>query len=205
MLCLSCLLVLSCLGLACLGLSCLGLSFGVLALLVLSWLVLSWLVLSRFVLSCLCLVSTSFVLVLPSLVFIPSRLLSRLLSCCYSLLIVILITRWRMLSHASSWTPIGRKGTRVRSCLVFSFLSVLCLFVSFRLVFVLSFLGLSCVLVLSLPLSGHSCRAWSCLSVFGLLLCLSFCLYFCLLVFLPSLPLPLPSLPLHLPLPLQFK
>ena len=100
-LCLSCLQLLSsvvfvlssCLVLSCLGLFCLGLSFGFLALLVLSWLVLSWLVLSRFVLSCLCLVSTSFVLVLPSLVFIPSRLLSRLLSCCYSLLTVILITR----------------------------------------------------------------------------------------------------------------
>jgi hypothetical protein len=54
-----------------------------------------------------------------------------------------------MLSRASSWTPIGRKGTRVRSCLVFVFWCCLC----FSLL-VLSFLVLSCVWVLSSPLSG---------------------------------------------------
>ncbi len=156
-------LFLSCLGLSCLGLSCLGLSCLGLACLGLACLGLSCLLVG---LSCLvfflsCLVSA---LSLPRLslfylVLFYSVSFIVWASCCHSLLILILITRWRMLSHASSWTPIGWTGTRVRSCIVLSFHLVLYLFVSFSLVFVLSFLGLSCVLVLSLPLSGHSCRA----------------------------------------------
>jgi hypothetical protein len=85
-----------------------------------AWLVLSWLVFSCLSISCL---------VLASLCLVSALSLPRLsLSCLVLFLFSLVSCLGFILScfHYSIWTPIGRKGTRVRSCLVLSFWCYLC-------------------------------------------------------------------------------